>query len=766
MNVLSDLDANNVKYIEKYVVVLDKDGKTQGTQIKLYILQSDPNLKNTDLDLTKITPKSILPGTIPFINSLIGQGKGTMSNIIWTILKKETWQSVISPKGFVESHPTALGKQGSSTVAKVVKASSAVAFLTMVGSLATVIVPMFAMPLVGIIALTGISLIAAFVVRFPASMITQTIIDVRHIKSLGLENAIKKYGKENVMLTDDGVVIKDNPLKVFNLKYLVEKKPVYVVADKPENSQEFNFQPVPVNFILDGEKIAKTWLGNRKGATVVYVEWLRYDDLIKQRYGEIIKMLQESRYFQDKYGVNAKSIEIDFDKPNRQLEYSESGNIIIGVNGISTANGNIDSQMVISLLHNAVVDSVTVNRNSAIQIDVLDGLSTYADLEKFISEAKTADTKIIFSEKEFERVLELIREELAKNSNSKNLEDLVAERFLELTNDINNPKNDLIVIARYSSIGDTMPAKEAVYNRYGITSFIFDTQFGSKYYDKISGFTSDIKEISDLNDLSSDGSLYVFKLSSVVKNINETSSIFTFLKSVNIRKILKEKNKNFVTQAGKNFAFDQFPKLSANDKNNIIEVLRVADDNIDYTDVLRVFFKNNSAVMVYFNSLKNAQLRYAFARSVMERMLLVDYLVNNGITRGFTNKSHEDLLTAMLVKKYLNGIGDTDNTNIELSIITTEEMIAGVKAEDLTIIERQQRLDKAVMQMMPLADDMYALKFTKQYLSVSKETQAQAVNGIIKLLTVYADNDIHDRIAVETAKIMDMANFKAVLMAA
>ncbi|MDD5021906.1 MAG: hypothetical protein PHR82_07265, partial [Endomicrobiaceae bacterium] len=670
-----------------------------------------------------------------------------------------------NPKGFVASHPTALGKQGASKVGTVVRASSAVAFLTVIGSLATVIIPMFAMPLVGIIALVGISLIAAFVVRFPASMITQTIVDVRHIKSLGLDNAIKKYGKENIMLTDEGLVVKDNPLKVFTLKYLIDQKPVYVIADKPENSQEFNFQPVPVNFILDGEKVAKSWLGNRKGATVVYVEWLKYDDIIKQKYGEIVKMLQESRYFEEKYGVNAKSIEIDFNNPNRKLEYSDSGNIVIGVNGIET-NGNIDSQIVVSLLHNAVVDAITVNRNSAIQVDILDGLSTYADLEKFISEAKTADTRLIFSEKEFEKILQLIRDELSKNSDVKDLEESVVQRFLELTKDVNNPKNNLQITARYASIGNTMPEKEAIYNKYGITSFIFDSQFGSKYYDKISGFTTDIKEISDLNDLSSDGSLYVFKLSTVVKDINATSSIFTFLKSVNIRKILKEKNINFVTQVARNFAFDQFPQLSENDRNNIIDVLRIVDENVNYNGVLEAFFKNNSSVIVYMNSLKNAQLRYAFARSIMERMLLVDYLGNNGNKKGFTNKSHEDLLTNMLVKKYINGIGNEDSTDLELSIITLDELTSGVKVGDLTIVERQQRLDKAIFGLMPLADDMYALKFTKPYTSVSKERQAMAINGIIKLLTVYADNDINDRIEVETTNIINMANFKAVLTAA
>jgi hypothetical protein len=342
---------------------------------------------------------------------------------------------------------------------------------------------------------------------------------------------------------------------------------------------------------------------------------------------------------------------------------------MVGVHGIET-NGSIDSQMVVSLLHNAVVDAVTVNRNSAIQVDVLDGLTTYADLERFISEAKTADMRIIFSEKDFEKILQLIREELSRTSDSKDLEELVAERFLVLTKDVNNPKNNLQITARYASIGDTSLEKEAKYNKYGITSFVFDSQFGSKYYDKISGFTTDIKEISDLNDLSSDGSLYVFKLSTIVKDINDTSSIFTFLKSVNIRKILKEKNVNFVIQAARNFEFDQFPQLSENDKNNIINGLRTVDENINYNGVLEAFFKNNSSVIVYINSLKNTQLRYAFARSIMERMLLVDYLSNNGIRKGFTNKSHEDLLTDMLVKKYLTGIGNEDMTNTELSIIT------------------------------------------------------------------------------------------------
>jgi len=732
--------------------------------IEEYVTGYQPEIPTYDEVIKK--PNAILPQTIPFINGLISSGKATAANIVMTILKKETWQSVMSPAGFVKSHPTALGKQGAGTVAKAVRVSSAVAFFTMAGSLATVIVPAFAIPLVGVIALTAISLIAAFVVRFPASMITQTVIDLRHIKSLGLEEAVKKYGKDNIMLTQDGVAIKDNPLRVFKAKYLVDKKTVYIVSDKPENSKEFNFKPVPINFILDSKKVAKTWLGNRKGATVIYVEWLRYDDLIKQQYGEIINMLQESRYFQEKYGVNAKPIEIDFNNPDRQLEYSESGSIIIGVNGVSDANGNIDGRMVVSLLHNAVVDGVTVNRNSAIQIDVLDGLSAYSDLEKFISDAKTADTKIIFSEKEFEKVLELIRIELSKNTASKKLENLTVERFLKLTKDANNPKNNLSVIIRYSNDADIGIGKEDIYGRYGITSFIFDSQFGSKYYDRISGFASDIKEISDLNDLSCDGVLYVFKLSSVVKNIKETSSIFTFLKSVNVSKILKEKNIDFVKQAVGNFAFDQFPQLSADDKNNIIDVLRITDENIDYTDVLKAFFKNNSSVIVYFNSLKNPQLRYAFARSVMERMLLVGYLANNGIANGFANKSHEDLLTRMLVKKYLNGIGEESGSDSQLNIVTEEEMRAGVKAEDLTIIERQQRLNKVLMGLMPLTDDAYALKFAKQHLSVSNDRQAEAVNGIIKLLTLYADREVYEPITLETAGIINMANFKAVLSAA
>ena len=147
-------------------------------------------------------------------------------------MKKETWQSVVNPKGFAAAHPTELGKQGANQVGKVVKASSAVAFLTVVGSLATVIVPMFAMPMVGILALAGISLIAAFVVRFPASVIAHTIIDVRHIKSLGLEDAIKKYGKDNVVLTEEGVIIKSGAKEQSVKKSVVKSGIVKTAAVK------------------------------------------------------------------------------------------------------------------------------------------------------------------------------------------------------------------------------------------------------------------------------------------------------------------------------------------------------------------------------------------------------------------------------------------------------------------------------------------------------------------------------------------------------
>jgi hypothetical protein len=75
-------------------------------------------------------------------------------------------------------------------------------------------------------------------------------------------------------------------------------------------------------------------------------------------------------------------------------------------------------------------------------------------------------------------------------------------------------------------------------------------------------------------------------------------------------------------------------------------------------------------------------------------------------------------------------------------------------------------LDKAILGLMPLADDMYALKFTKPYTPVSKEGQAMAINGIIKLLTLYSDNKTNDIIDAETTNIINMANFKAILTAA
>lgn len=761
IDMISKLDSQGIKY---YSETVKENGKKV---LKLYLVPTDYRLQNSGLEWPGIIlkPNSILPKTLPAVNSLIEQGKGSMLNIMTTILKRETMESVISPGKFIAGHKTELGRQGASSVVNAVKISAVAGFFGTFGALGTTIIPMFSVPVVGFVVLAAVSLLAAAALSFSASVITHTIIDIRYIKSLGLEDAIKKYGRENVKLTEEGITV-GNPADVFKMKYIIDKKPVYVITEEPADVKEYNFKPIPVNFVIDGKKVARTWLGNKKGAAVLYVEWLRYDDIIKKRYEEIVRMLQETRFFADRYGADASAIEIDFKNADRELEYSQSGNVIIGVNKIQR-DGKIDSKMVIALLENERVDAVTISRNTALEIDVFDGINTYDGLEKFIAESKKANMRLIFSDEEFEKVLELIGSEMSKTVSGKKLEQAVAGRFMKLTQGSKQAGNNLDITVRYSSLGNTDKQKETRYGRYGITSFIFDSQFGSKYYDMLSGYTSNVTEIADLKDIKSDGNMYVIKLSKVVKEIKETSSIFAFLKSINIKEILKEKNVNFVKQAARNFEFDEFPQLDNYERNNIADIIRIAyTRGTQYQTSLARFFGSDSPIVVYMNSLKNIEMKNAFALSVLERALMVDYLKGKGKTSGFVNKSHEELLTNMLVKKLVKEIdNETRLTDVELSLVSIQEMTEGITADDLTISERQIRLNNKLVELQPYADDIYALKFGKKSPLANKETEAKAINGIIELLTLYSDEELKESIKIKTDNI-EMSNFKAVLSAA
>ncbi len=761
IDMISKLDSLGIKY---YSETVKENGKKV---LKLYLIPTDYRLQNSGLEWPGIIlkPNSILPKTLPAINGLIEEGKGTVLNIMTTILKRETIESVISPGKFIDGHKTELGRQGASSVVNAVKISAVAGFFGAFGALGTTIIPMFSIPVVGFVVLAAVSLLAAAAMSIPASVITHTIIDIRYIKSLGLEDAVKKYGRENVKLTEEGITV-GNPSEIFKMKYMIDKKPVYVITEEPADVKEYNFKPIPVNFAIEGKRAAKTWLGSKKGATVLYVEWLRYDDIIKKRYEEIIRMLQETRFFADRYGADASAIEIDFKNADRELEYSQSGNVIIGVNKIQR-DGKIDSRMVISLLENERVDAVTISRNTALEIDIFDGINTYAALEKFINESKKANMRLIFSDEEFEKVLELIGSEMSKTVSGKKLEQAVAERFMELTQSSKQAGNNLDITVRYNSSGNTDREKETRYGRYGITSFIFDSQFGSRYYDMLSGYTSNIMEIADLKDIKSDGNMYVIKLSKVVKEIKETSSIFTFLKSINLKEILKEKNINFVKQAARNFEFDEFGQLDNYEKNSLADIIKTANaKGTEYQTVLVRFFGSDSPVVVYMNSLKTADMKNSFALSVLERALMIDYLKSKGKTSGFVNKSHEELLTNMLVKKLVKEIDNEKRlTDVELSLVTIQEMTERITADDLTISERQIRLNNKLVELQPYADDMYALKFGKKNPLANQETEAKAVNGIIELLTLYSDEEIKESIKIKTDNIQ-MSNFKAVLSAA
>ncbi|MDD5021615.1 MAG: hypothetical protein PHR82_05700, partial [Endomicrobiaceae bacterium] len=199
------------------------EGTSRHYAQQIYLLPDDAiRLENEGFLKDYTDYNSILPKTMDLLNQQIKTGQSTIFSMILTILKKETWQSIFKPASFKKDHTTQAGQKGAGVVIGATHISMAVAFSTTIALLLTPIMSLFAVPFIGVITLGAITIATTFIIGIIGNMITHAIVDVGYIKGLGLEDAIKKYGRENVELTSTGIVIKDQG-KVINIQPTVKK---------------------------------------------------------------------------------------------------------------------------------------------------------------------------------------------------------------------------------------------------------------------------------------------------------------------------------------------------------------------------------------------------------------------------------------------------------------------------------------------------------------------------------------------------------------
>ncbi|MDD3066172.1 MAG: hypothetical protein PHT24_07965, partial [Endomicrobiaceae bacterium] len=203
-DITAKLDNLGIKYFTESV-------RENGEKIiKLYITPTDYRLQNSGIVWPGIindsqTPNSILPTTIPFINNLIAGGKGTIGNILFTILKKETVQSLFKPLTFKKGHTSQAGQKGAGIVIGATHISMTAAVFSTIALLLTPVMSFFAVPLLGGITLGAIAVAIAFMTGIVVNIITHAIVDFRYIKALGFEIKMNQYGRENVKFTEKGI---------------------------------------------------------------------------------------------------------------------------------------------------------------------------------------------------------------------------------------------------------------------------------------------------------------------------------------------------------------------------------------------------------------------------------------------------------------------------------------------------------------------------------------------------------------------------------
>lgn len=699
------LPASNVNAVMNYSDYGWKIPKAPSFAATITAILLDYGLKKADpayaspffpieIDSTKV-PSSMLPDTIQKINKLISAGVFSIGKAINVVIKNETVKSLFAPLGFIGNHTQTTG-------AKILIAVTSAVFFAAFGALLAQTIPFV------------LSLIYSLIAALAANVGTHTIIDYRYLKSIGLSEAVNLYGKDNVRLTDKGLVIDNEETMV----------PVYVINDRPVNSKDFNFKSVPVKVrTLDG-KLTKCWIGNYRGATIIFAEGARYENIVKE--------FSTTKQFESMFGgsvlkTNVDVIEIDMIDADSNLRYSQTGNPIIGVNKLKTMD-SIDIEKEISLIRNKGIEAVTINQNIAIYID--DAPETVSTSQDFIDTinlyVNSADlgmnAKILFTDEYINKVFELLVIECGST-------EAAQKEFVKIIEQLKKENKEISVILNQSDINNIDN-----YKQYGIFSYIVDKgNYGCEYIDTVSDTKIKANFVTNLNQVRADGNLSIIKVSDFKKEISKTSGLFTFLNSsLNLKEILQKRNIEFIRQTASNFDFNQIPNIDI----ELIAQIIVSSEN--KFEQLSKYLNGSDCISMYYLGLSNDEQRNAFMEEILKRALVINYLRSfeqDNVYYGLKDKSLENILAKALVEKYRLQRSFEVNSNASLNETTAAEV-------EFELLKKISQLSQQAFE----------------------QNDPQSIDDIIKLIPLYAERNVELRTA--NINVVDIQNIKGILSAA
>ena len=669
----------------KKVEITYLDGRKE-----VYTLTGVPSGETSDV------PSSILPNTLEKLNVLISNNTFSLAKSTSVILNTETVKSLFNPLGFIKAHSQKKG-------AKILTIVTAIMFLFALSILLSQAIPLF------------LSIIPSITAALFANIGTHVIIDYRYLKSIGLQEAIKLYGKDNVRLTETGLEI-DNKEKTV---------PVYVINDKPKNAKDFNLKPVPVKVKVENGKYVKCWIGNYKGATVIFAEGAEYEDIVNE--------FGKTRQFESIYGnqtslkANVDVIEIDMVNPNNVLSYSKNGNPIIGADILKTAD-RIDLEKEISLLKNKKVEAVTINQNIAVYID--DDPEIISTSQEFINMINLyvqsndfgINVKILFNKEYIEKVLNLLKQEYGN-------EDVAKKEFIRMVEQLKKENKELSLV-----LDKKDEANIDNYKQLGIFSYIVNKDnYNYEYIDTVSATKVKANFITNLNQIRADGNLSIIKVSDFKKEISNTSGLFTFLNStLNLKEILQTKNIEFIKQTANNFDFNQIPNI---DIRIIAQILNASKNKFEE---LSQYLNGSDSISMYYLGLSNDEQKTVFIEEILKRALVVNYLRSleqDNVYYGLQDKNLENILAKALFEKYKQqGIFEI-NSNASLNETTAEEV-------EFELLQQISQLSQKAFE----------------------QNDSQSIDDIIKLIPLYAERNYGFRLS--EVKVMEIGDIKGILSAA
>ncbi len=708
----------------KKVTITYVDGSS-----KVYTLLGNPSTSQEETASTQPTT-SILPDTVKSINDMISNGLFTIRKALTDIIKKETFKSFFDPIGFINAHVNPKG-------ATLLTIFTALSFFIMFGMSMALLYGsyVFLWQLV-------LSLSASILAAFDVNVGTHTIMDYRHLKSVGLAEAIKLYGKENVAMAEDGSVIINNR---------EQHIPIYVINDKPKNSEEFNFKSVPVKIKTENGKAVRCWIGNYEGSTVIFADGVKYEAIVK----EFSKTRQFETIYSKKTALraNVDVIEIDMNNPDRELSYSEMGNPIIGVNILKTADG-IDLQKEISLLKNKATEAVTINQNVAIYIDDVPEISASQDFVKLVNSfvngnSLGANVKILFTDKYIEEtIIPLLEKEYGSTEQAK-------EEFMKIIESLKGENKEISLVLDEAG-------KMETYKQYGIFSYVISKDnYSYEYVDTVSSTKTKANFITNLNQIKADGNLSIIKVSDFKKEISKSSGIFAFLNSsLNLKEMFEKRSIEFIKQTANNFDFNQIPNI------DIESIARISFTSKNKFDDLSEYLNSSDSISMYYLGLSTDEQKNVFIEEILKRALVINYLRNleqDNVYYGLKDKNLENVLAKALFEK-IKKMFENDKELFKNGRF--EDSFANVDTKG--IVETfYKNLEEKLNQKMPTATDVeFELLQTISQLTQKafEQNDSQAIDDIIHLIPVYADRNIELR--TSNAAVMEIKAVKGILSAA